>query len=571
MKYINSSILSKISVIAILIVISIFFLASYYFSYNFFYQDDFHLLRFVTIFEDESIGLQEKLNALYNQHNEHRIIFPRLFVLIDYYIQGHLDWKVLNVVSTLYYLGIFSFFAIIIKKINLPFWYILPVALLIFQPSSYQNFYWTISVLQQVGNLFWAMFLFYSLTYFKPSKFWISLLLIIVLTFTHGNGLFGFGVGGLLLFLQKRYKHLAIWIGLMIVVAGFYFHGYFTAQNSNIAGSLSDPIRLIGCFGGFFGGFIYDFCKNSFQVTITILGGLIIFLLLALINLKLILNYFFKTFQSKFHQYFPRENQFLFACFLYLSITAALVALSRSWSSIEAGYQNRYLHNSVIALVLLYVTILHYNSIKLKQFVGILMLVFGVLFNIFSWYSNYELLTLQKKSQESDAVNYQLNGITIVNDKSFNNNIKPILEQSFKDGISVFPESELLTSIKNLKATDSTHTTDYQIDIKKDSLLTFNISNSNYRDVYQFNNYNLPYEGDTYLILKSQQNTFISPTNHRRNQKIEFLKTGQFFTDGFYTSIMTDAMPTNEYQVGILQKIKNHFIFIPTKYKITAR
>ena len=571
MKYINSSIFSKLSLIAILIVISVFFLACYFFSYNFFYQDDFHLLRFVTIFQDNSIGFQEKLNALYNQHNEHRIIFPRLFVLIGYYIQGYLDWKVLNVVSALYYLGIFSFFALVIRKINLSFWYILPVALLIFQPSSYQNFYWTISILQQVGNLFWAMFLFYSLTYFKPDKFWISILLIIVLTFTHGNGLFGFGVGGLLLIFQKRYKHFAIWVGLMIVVAGFYFHGYFTAQNSNISGSLSNPIRLIGCFGGFFGGFIYDFFKNSFQVTITILGGLLIFLILALINLNLILNHFFKSFQSKFYHYFPRENQFLFACFLYLSITAALVALSRSWSSIEAGYQNRYLHNSVIALVLLYITILHYKSLKLKQFIGVLMVLFGVLFNVFSWYSNYELLTLQKKSQESDAVNYQLNGISIVNDKSFNNNIETILEQSFKDGISIFPESELLTSVKNLKQIESKQNTDYQIDIKKDSLLTFNISNSNYRDIYQFNNYNLSYEGDTYLILKSPQKTFVSPANHRRNQKIKFLKTGQFFTDGFYASIMTDAMPENEYQVGVLQKVKNHFIYIPTKYKITTR
>ena len=571
MKYINTSILSKLSVMAILIVISTFFLASYYFSYNFFYQDDFHLLRFVTIFQDDSIGFQDKLAALYDQHNEHRIIFPRLFVLIDYYIQGYLDWKVLNVISALYYLGIFSFFAIIIKKLNLSFWYILPVALLIFQPSSFENFYWTISILQQVGNWFWALFLFYSLTYFKPSKFWVSILLIVVLTFTHGNGLFGFGVGGLLLILQKRYKNLAIWGGLMIVITGFYFHGYFTAQNSNISGSLSDPIRLIGCFGGFFGSFINDFFNNSNQVAITILGGLLIFLLLALINLKLILNYFFKTFYSKFDRYFPNENQFLFACFLYLSITATLVALSRSWSSIEAGFQNRYLHNSVIALVLLYVTILHYKSLKLKQFVGILMLIFGVIFYIFSWYSNYELLALQKKSQESDAVNYQLNGISIVNDKSFNNNIKSILEQSFNDGISVFPESELLTSVKDLKLIESPQSNDCQIDIKKDSLLTFNISNSNYRDVYQFNNYNLPYEGDTYLILKSARNTFISPTNHRRNRKIEFLKTVQFFTDGFYTSIMTDAMPENEYQVGILQKVKNHFTYIPTKYKITAR
>lgn len=571
MKYNNLSVLNKFSVLAILLVILIFYFACYHFSYNFFYQDDFHLLRFVTIFQDSSIPFQQKINALYDQHNEHRIIFPRLFVLIDYYIQGHLDWKILNTISALYYLGIFTFFALIIKKINLSNWYVVPVALFIFQPSAYQNFYWTISIMQQVGNLFWALFLFYSLVYFKPEKFWVSILLIIVLTFTHGNGLFGFGVGGLLLFFQKRYKHLIIWIGLMIIVAGFYFHGYFTAQNSNISGSLSDPIRLIGCFGGFFGGFIHDFFKNSFQVLITILGGLLFFLVLAIINLKLILNHFFDTIKPKFQQYFPQENLFLLACFLYLSITAGLVALSRSWSSIEAGFQNRYLHNSVIALVLFYVTFLHYKSLKFKRDVGVVFLICGVLFNIFNWYSNYEILTLQRNSQEADAVNYQLNNISIVNDKSFNNNIKPMLDKSFNNGISIFPKSDLTDALVNLEALKSTQTINYQIDIQKDSLLEFNISNSNYRDIYEFNNFDLPQKGNVFVILKSLKNTFISPANHRRNSKSMFLRTGQFFTDGFYASIMTDAMPKNEYQVGILQNSKNSFIYYPTKYKITTR
>jgi hypothetical protein len=571
MKYFTYSLLNKFSIFSILLIILFFYYFCYTFSYNFFYQDDFHLLRFVTIFQDESLSITQKLNALYDQHNEHRIVFPRLFVLVDFYIQGHLDWKILNVISALYYFGIFYIFALIIKKINLSYWYILPIALFIFQPSAYQNFYWTISILQQVGNVFWAMLLFYSLVYFQPKHFWISILLIIVLTFTHGNGLFAFGVGSILLLLQKRYRHLTIWICFMLGVAGLYFRGYYTAQNSNISGSLSNPIRLVGCFGGFWGGLIYNFFKNNYRVSFTIIGGLLIFTFLAIINFKIILNHFFKPFKNKFQQYFPQENLFLLALFLYLSITAGLVALSRSWSSIEAGFQNRYLHNSVIALVLLYVSILHYKSSSLKQSVGVIMLLIGIIFNIFSWYSNYELLTFQRKSQESDAINYRLNKISIVNDKSFNQNISSILQKSFDEGISVFPKSDLYDAILKPGTPKPFQQTDYQIDIKKDSLLEFNISNSHYRDIYQFNNLTLPYYGDVYLILKSPLNTFISPTSHRRTPKFTFLKTGQFFTDGFMTTIMTDAMPQNEYQVGILQNTKNHFVYFPTKYKIQTR
>ena len=571
MKFIKNSFSDVLSIFGISIIIFVFYYFCNKFSYNFFYQDDFHLLRFVTIFNDNSVNLQEKFNALYGLHNEHRIVFPRLFALIDYYLQGHIDWQILNVVSALYYLGIFTFFALIIKKINLSLWYILPVALFIFQPSSYQNFYWTISILQQVGNLFWAMFLFYSLVYFKPEKFWIPLSLIIVLTFTHGNGLFAFGVGGLLLFLQKRFMQLGIWIGLMVIVTIFYFWGYYTAQNSNISGSLSNPVRLIGCFGGFWGGFIYDFFKNTNKTIFTILWGLVVFVLLLIINLKLLLNYFLNNLRTKFQTYFPQENLFLLACFLYLTITAFLVALSRSWISISAGFQNRYLHNSVIALILLYITILHYNSGQLRKTVGIIMLFIGLFFNIFSWYNNFELLTFQRKSQEADAVNYQFNKISIVNDKSFNVNIKSILEQSYHQQVSVFPNSPLITVVNNLDRFTIPQITDYQIEIKKDSIIEPNNVSSSYKDIFYFNNLSLPYKGDVYIVMKSSKNTFISPTGHRKNSKINLLKTGQFFTDGFVTTLTTNAIPKNEYQIGIIQKVHNRLIYIPTKYKILTR
>ncbi|MBC7409109.1 MAG: hypothetical protein H7339_12035 [Arcicella sp.] len=571
MKFIKNSFSDVLSIFGISIIIFVFYYFCNKFSYNFFYQDDFHLLRFVTIFNDNSVNLQEKFNALYGLHNEHRIVFPRLFALIDYYLQGHIDWQILNVVSALYYLGIFTFFALIIKKINLSLWYILPVALFIFQPSSYQNFYWTISILQQVGNLFWAMFLFYSLVYFKPEKFWIPLSLIIVLTFTHGNGLFAFGVGGLLLFLQKRFMQLGIWIGLMVIVTIFYFWGYYTAQNSNISGSLSNPVRLIGCFGGFWGGFIYDFFKNTNKTIFTILWGLVVFVLLLIVNSKLLLNYFLNNIRTKFQTYFPQENLFLLACFLYLTVTAFLVALSRSWISISAGFQNRYLHNSVIALILLYITILHYNSGQLRKTVGIIMLFIGLFFNIFSWYNNFELLTFQRKSQEADAVNYQFNKISIVNDKSFNVNIKSILEQSYHQRVSVFPNSPLITVVNNLDRFTIPQITDYQIEIKKDSIIEPNNVSLSYKDIFYFNNLSLPYKGDVYIVMKSSKNTFISPTGHRKNSKINLLKTGQFFTDGFVTTLTTNAIPKNEYQIGIIQKVHNRLIYIPTKYKILTR
>ena len=565
----NSFLNDYLPAILIFTIVAIFYWFCIHFSYNFFYQDDYHLLRFVTVIENDSISFQEKIQTLWGQHNEHRIIFPRLITLLDYYIQGHIDWAVLNVISALYYFGIFVFFYKIIHKAGLNNWYVLPVALLIFQPSAYENFYWTISILQQVGNLFWAFFLFYSLVYFKPSKFWISLLLVFVLTFTHGNGLFAFMVGGLILVLQKRYKELAVWIGFMLFVIITYFYGYYTAQNSNIAGSLSNLSRLIGCFGGFWGVCYKDVLNST---NLAILTGLAIFSILFFINLRLILTAFFPKIQSKFEDYFPEKNLFLLACFLYVAITAALVALSRSWSSMEAAFQNRYLHNSVIGLILLYTTLLLYKSLQIRRDIFSVGLVISLCYYVFAWYSNYEFLVFQHQNQESDTVNYASNGITTVNDKPFNDNIERILSKSFKDNISVLPFTPLTNVVQNIEKFKVNSQTNYPIIIGRDSILSFNISNSHYRQVFQFTNLNFPVSRHLYLILKSSQKTFVFATSHRRNRKKDFLTSGQFFTDGFYTSITTDAMPAGKYSVGILQKNDdNSFHYYPTQSNIFTK
>ena len=563
-----NSFLNSLSGITIILLIALFYTICYYFAYNFFFEDDFHLLRYVTLTQDSSLPISEKLKALWNLHNEHRIVFPRLIVLIDYYIQGHIDWKLLNTVAALYYLGIFVFFFKIIKKINLPIWYAVPVAFFIFQPSSQQNFYWTISILQQVGNIFWSMLLFYSIVYFPPKYFWTSIIFALILTFTHGNGLFALGVVGLLLFIQKRYKELIIWCLLILLIAVAYFWGYYTAQNSNILGSLSKPLQLIGCFGGFWGSFIREFLKSNLGALVAISAGLIIFSLLLFLNIIFLWSIFFKKKMAEISATISKEKLFILAVFAFFTITSGLVALSRSWSSIEAGFQNRYLHNSVITLMLLYLSILVIKSKSLTKFTGLTFLVLSIFYSIFSWYTKLEVLSFQKDIQEADAINYQLNGISLVNDKSFNANISDILKQSFDDGVSIFPESSLTTAVKNLDSLTSQKAENITIKIQQDSSETFSIAGSNYRRIYHLQNLTFPLNGNVFLVFKSDKNIFVWATTHLKNSKKKLLKTGQYFNNGFYTTIMTDAMPHNDYTIGILQKNNNHFIYYPTKYKI---
>jgi hypothetical protein len=572
MKYLSwLSSKNLIPLCAILLIIALFYIVCFRFSYNFFYQDDFHLLRFVTVFQDNSISFSQKIYNLFDLHNEHRIVFPRLIVLLDFYIQGYLDWRVLNFIAALYYLGIFVFFMITLRKQNIGLWYCLPVALFIFQPASYENFYWTISILQQVGNVFWAMFLFYSILYFSNNKLWVSILIGTILTFTHGNGLFGLVIVAMILLLQKRYFHLILWVVFVITIYIFYFWNYRTGQNSDPIGSLSNPKRLIACFGGFYGCFTRELYSTIIGIKGAILGGLLIFSILVIFTLRGV-NYNLKTKKIELKTYFiQNENYYLLAIFSYFFITACLVSLSRGWSSIEAGLQNRYLHNSVFIFVLLYVTILIKTHLKFRKYIAILFLILGGSFYIFSWYFNIPTIIFQRSLQEADCINFKKNGLSVINDSSFNQNIQRVLLKSYHDGVSVYPEKMFDNEIQNLDKLPKIIYPNLTVEISKYTSITQDIVNTSYRELYQIVNLSLPVEGEYYVVFKSSINTFVYPTYKRKNAKRKWVLTGNFYIDGFYTTVLTDAMPVGEYQIGILQKNKKKTSYIPTLYKISKR
>lgn len=78
----------------LLFVLFTLFLQQY--CYNFFFADDYHLLRYVTDSQQAS-SFKEQFSLLFDLHNEHRIIFPRLFTLLTYQIEGFINWKTFNV------------------------------------------------------------------------------------------------------------------------------------------------------------------------------------------------------------------------------------------------------------------------------------------------------------------------------------------------------------------------------------------------------------------------------------------------------------------------------------------
>lgn len=532
----------------LLFILFIIFLQQY--CYNFFFADDYHLLRYVTD-SQKANGFKEQVSLLFDLHNEHRIIFPRLFTLLTYQIEGFINWKTFNLLSLCYYFGICWIFNLFFERLKISAWYFLPIPLLLFNPIAHENIYWTISVLQQVGNLFWAMLLFWLITNPNKKYFYTSFLVGFILTFTHGNGLFGLLIAGLILFLSGRLKDLFKWAVFTVALFSIYFYQYKSGQNSNLSQSLQHIDMLLRCLFTFWGSIAWQF-TNRYVVSniIASCAGIMIVLPLIFILGRYLL---FKVLKPKTNT--DDRNLFLVACFGYLLITSALVALSRAWIGSAAGLDNRYAHNSLWAIALLYLTLLLNIPKSFHRTLGVLGLMLAFIINLFGWYTSTLKLKYQFDNQRAEAFNYQMNKIVLKESPMFNNNIAKTLALSYKEGISQYTDFDL-AALQSLQSPN--------IKIEKDSTLLLKVfpTTTTIQDAkkpsilvsYLIEAQSFPYNSDTFLMLHSEKTSYLVPVEHKHSSKTDLLLRGKYFGNGFFSTFITGNLPHGKYQYAIVQK-----------------
>lgn len=191
----------------------------------------------------EAVSLMEKLcrNTLTfqdftAQHNEHRILFPKLIMVLGAWLT---DWNIILELFINILLGICLFW-VISKPIKELFQQPIPnqfglisiISLLIFSLSQYENWRWGwqiqifLNVLMVALGIYWLAKSAVSNWYF-----FLAILAGIVATYSFANGLLFWGVGFVVIWnlslknLQKQ-VYLVVWSILAIVLAWSYMGGY---------------------------------------------------------------------------------------------------------------------------------------------------------------------------------------------------------------------------------------------------------------------------------------------------------------------------------------------------------
>ena len=120
--------------------------------------DDYDVILGSTNHFITTAGLLGKVGALWAQHNEHRLIIPRIIALLQYYILGHINFRHLTLIGNLFW----STSLILIirehrKRAQLPLLFYVPLSFLWFSLVHHENTFWAMAGLQNYGAIFFSV------------------------------------------------------------------------------------------------------------------------------------------------------------------------------------------------------------------------------------------------------------------------------------------------------------------------------------------------------------------------------------------------------------------------------
>ncbi|GAB3339272.1 hypothetical protein GCM10027299_52090 [Larkinella ripae] len=234
---------------------------------------DDHALKAFLLNLDKADSVRDAIYEFFRQHNEHRIVYDRLIAWLDFHLTGKLNFVHLMVVGNLSLVLLLAVFVRALRQVKAPVWMALPVSLLLFNLSHWENMFWGMAALQNFTVVALSVATFYELS-FKNRVGWLAIALAVAATITSGNGLLIWPVGLVLIFLRQDYAGVVRWLLATAITFRLYFLGYEKPEgNPPDRGSLLDWGQGWWLFNGAAGE---AFPVQNFLLSCLILGGVMV-------------------------------------------------------------------------------------------------------------------------------------------------------------------------------------------------------------------------------------------------------------------------------------------------------
>ena len=306
-------------------------LAVYQFAANAPFADDFDaILGFLNLYQESS--LSSNLNQIFAQHNEHRIAFNKIILIIYFSI-----FKKINF-SDLIFIGNFGWFASIYllwcysRKYGIKLYQFMPVIIILLTFTHYNLMTWAMASIALYYQILFALLSIYGMVNQRP---FLAILFFILGLFTVGGG---FAVTPILLFFYALHRQLHLFgVALLTVLSGliiyFFIFPYISpAGYSHPLVNLLNPITIFKFFFVFLGSFV----KESPLIS-GFCGALIT---------GLFLNY---------RKSFYRNVPYLWWIAIFIFLIDVLLSITRSGFGIDQAASSRYSQYSLLMISIIYI------------------------------------------------------------------------------------------------------------------------------------------------------------------------------------------------------------------------
>lgn len=511
------------AIIALPVILYFYFLAEY--SLNIPKWDDHALKAFVLDFQNAD-GIWAKFQTFFKQHNEHRIAFDRLITLIVFQIHGSIDYRWLMWIGNFTLIGVLLIFYKIFQKQKIALLFFAPIPLILFQLQLWENTFWGMAALQNFGIIFFIFMLLYLICSEKKGHFYGALLFAFFAAYTSGNGITVFPVCVVLLVLQTRFKETIIFgIASIILIGAYFYHYQMPPSNPPMVGIGLGKI-VVGFFS--FLGSVFDLMPNSSgRIKLTIVAGGILCIMSAIIAIYLIFN----SKLLKKNRSLSHTELFVLGVLMFLMGTAIVVTVARISFGEISLLTSRYKIYAILLLITVYTFTISKIELTHRNWLAFIFILMAISFNLLANYLHVKEVVNFRNQLISFAINWKL---------------YPEI-QNPKPTITLYetPILALDTDISLLKKSiklSPLFKGDYRKNVRDNSVL---VQNSSIKNVYDLNN-------GSFLIVQSPQRTYLMPTLLVNYPPYAFLRTGQYWQNGFEGELNYNEFENGTYQLGIM-------------------
>ncbi|MGC4040932.1 MAG: hypothetical protein QM710_09175 [Flavobacterium sp.] len=387
-----------------------------YFFYNFFkytvnipVSDDYGVIdNFTDIIEANSF--KDKLTLFYHQHNEHRILYDKIWFYISYMMNDSgLNFNFLSFIGNLSLVGLVIFYYLKFRKEFSNYFLLFPLAALFLNLAFWENLTFSMASLCNFTFVLFAVISLHYLTKKETSNkdLFLSLLFFLFAMFTQGGGIFIFPVALLVLGYKKDKKQFIKYLVFAGVLMALYFVDFTKPESPKLADIISNAFLHLKFFLSFLGN---AFANNNFfpdnspeAILRSSIFGILIFM------------FYIFVFIRKYY----KQNLFNFSVMTLIVGISFVTAINRLSQGETTSIASRYRLISILFLVCILIYILEFFKQKKYKWQfsnAILIAVSAAYLFLFNFNGTNEWqLSFRQRASMYGALNFFSGDVSLLN------------------------------------------------------------------------------------------------------------------------------------------------------------